>query len=71
MILPPDIVDNTIAFLYDDPSSLKACSLTCRAWLPTTRIHLFSFVDLSDNKFSRFQRILQQSPRLGRFVKAL
>ncbi|GBE83251.1 hypothetical protein SCP_0502990 [Sparassis crispa] len=46
VVLPPEIFDHIIDFLWDDPSALAACSLTCRTWLPTTRLHLFRSVTL-------------------------
>ena len=46
-ILPPELFDETLDHLWDDPKALQACSLTCRAWVPTARLHLFRTVRLS------------------------
>lgn len=44
--LPPELCDHVIDYLWDDPHALIACSLTCRGWVPTTRLHLFEAVKL-------------------------
>ncbi|KAF9455363.1 hypothetical protein BDZ94DRAFT_1370405 [Collybia nuda] len=40
--LPQELVDHIIDHLYDDPLTLSNCSLTSRAWLPTSRLHIFA-----------------------------
>ena len=42
--LPPEILDYTLDFLYDDQDTLKQCCLASKSWLPRTRRHLFSKV---------------------------
>ncbi|KAI0727465.1 hypothetical protein C8Q72DRAFT_764134, partial [Fomitopsis betulina] len=37
---PPELWDQVIDELRDNPTSLRECSRACRAWLPTTRHHL-------------------------------
>lgn len=44
--LPVELWDNIIDHMWDDHDSLAACSLVCRAWLPSARIHLFHTVRL-------------------------
>ncbi|KAJ7704024.1 hypothetical protein B0H17DRAFT_1326736 [Mycena rosella] len=39
---PQELIDRILDDLHDDEPSLVQCSLVCRAWLPTTRYHLFS-----------------------------
>ncbi|KAL6305965.1 hypothetical protein BKA93DRAFT_189788 [Sparassis latifolia] len=46
-VFPPEIFDFIIDYLWEDLWALRACSLTCRAWLPTTRLHMFNSVYLS------------------------
>jgi hypothetical protein len=41
LILPPELQDRVIDFLYDDGKTLKQCSLVCRAWVPAASFHLF------------------------------
>src|ERR1700722_16931617 len=37
--LPSEIQDRIIDFLHDSKSTLLACALVCRAWVPTSRFH--------------------------------
>ncbi|KAJ7333445.1 hypothetical protein DFH08DRAFT_881250 [Mycena albidolilacea] len=39
--MPPELTDRTIDFLWDRQPDLRACSLVCRQWLPSSRRHLF------------------------------
>lgn len=39
--LPLEIQEHILDHLHDDPKTLLACSITCSAWVPTTRLHLF------------------------------
>lgn len=45
--LPPELWEQVIDQLSDNPSALRECSLTCRAWLPATRQHLFHRVEFN------------------------
>lgn len=47
-----------IDHLHNDKSSLAACGLTHRTWLPSTRYHLFSSVTLSVNNVRSFDELL-------------
>ncbi|CAL1708360.1 unnamed protein product [Somion occarium] len=47
-VFPPELSDYTIDFLYDDTTSLRACALTCKTWLPASRYHIFNAVKLND-----------------------
>jgi len=44
--IPLELCDHIIDYLWDDPRALVACSLTCREWVATTRLHLFGTVKL-------------------------
>ena len=44
---PPEIWDHVIDHLWSSPNTLKACSLTCKAWYPSARMHLFRTIKLS------------------------
>ena len=52
MGLPQELVDNIIDMLYDDLPTLKACSLTCKAMLASTRrlIHQTLWLTDQNNK---------------------
>ncbi|KAJ7040691.1 hypothetical protein C8F04DRAFT_948236 [Mycena alexandri] len=43
---PQELVDEVIECLYDDPQSLRACSLVSRAWVPRSRSYLFKTCNL-------------------------
>jgi hypothetical protein len=45
--IPQEIVDQFIDHLYDDRRALKTCALLCRAWVPSSRYHLFSSLRIS------------------------
>ena len=40
--LPPELCDSVVDHLHDDKPTLKVCTLVCKAWLPSSTIHLFS-----------------------------
>src|ERR1700722_1657420 len=44
--LPNEIQDRTLDFLHNSKPALKASALVCRAWVPTSRYHLFSRIKL-------------------------
>ena len=70
--LPPELVDEALDHLWDDPKALKACSLVQRAWVPTTRLHLFRTVLLSSlSCTTRFTALLEQNPSIARCVRKL
>jgi hypothetical protein len=71
-ILPPELFDETLDHLWDDPATLRACSLTCRAWVPTTRLHLFRTVRLSSEATCiQFSELLHSNPVVARCVRKL
>lgn len=45
--LPTEVEENAIDYCADDIATLRRCALTCRDWLPRSRIHLFSAIRLS------------------------
>lgn len=70
--IPPELSDHIIDFLHDDRRALKACSLTCRTWYPTSRYHLYRKVHLNSLEGCQtFIQILQSSPYLGQFARYL
>ncbi|KAI0725573.1 hypothetical protein C8Q72DRAFT_580582 [Fomitopsis betulina] len=44
--LPLEIQEHILDHLHDDVRTLQACCLTCTAWIPTTRLHLFRYIKL-------------------------
>lgn len=69
--VPPELCDYVIDFLHDDRRSLSACSLTCKAWLPAVRYHMFGSVILQKHRFDTFSHLLYSSPHIGSYVKDL
>lgn len=70
--LPPELFDEALDHLWDDPKSLKSCSLACRSWVPTTRLHLFRTVLLSSlSSTTHFSALLQSAPAISRCVRKL
>ncbi|KAI0636457.1 hypothetical protein C8Q77DRAFT_1050271 [Trametes polyzona] len=71
-IIPPELCDETIDYLWDDIDTLRACSLTCKAWLPASRFHLFRNVRLrhADDVF-RFRSLLSSAPGVAPCVRKL
>ncbi|KAJ7152579.1 hypothetical protein C8R43DRAFT_1235603 [Mycena crocata] len=60
---PPELVDNTLDFLYDDVLTLIKCSRVCKAWVPTARYHLWAmrivhFGAAADAKTDRLVQLL-------------
>ncbi|KAJ7755334.1 hypothetical protein DFH07DRAFT_491329 [Mycena maculata] len=59
---PPELVDITLDFLFDDVLTLIKCSQVCRTWVPTSRYHLWAMriahFGAGDTKTSRLVRLL-------------
>lgn len=70
--LPPELFDETLDHLWDDIKTLRTCSLVCRSWVPTTRLHIFRTVRLSSEAAcSQFSTLLENSPAIARCVRKL
>ena len=48
--LPSEILDLIIDHLHDKPTTLKACCVVSKPWIPRTRIHLFASVEFCAQK---------------------
>ncbi|OBZ79320.1 hypothetical protein A0H81_00964 [Grifola frondosa] len=71
-VVPPELSDYIIDFLHNDSCTLRACSLTCRAWLPASRYHLLNKVALHNARLcSAFHELLKTTPNLGLYVREL
>ncbi|OCH87113.1 hypothetical protein OBBRIDRAFT_691512, partial [Obba rivulosa] len=69
--MPPELNDMVIDYLHDDFDSLKNCSLTCRAWLPACRMHLFRRMTCKKSPLHAITKFIHCSPHLGPYVKEL
>lgn len=56
MSLPPETLDIIIDNLHDEPTTLKACCLVSKSWVPRTRSHLFARVVFDGSPGSRILR---------------
>jgi hypothetical protein len=55
----PEITDVIVDNLHTDRSSLRACGLTARTWLPSSRYHLFARVTLRPSNILSFTKLLE------------
>ncbi|OBZ69190.1 hypothetical protein A0H81_10957 [Grifola frondosa] len=70
--LPQELIDETIGHLWDDFPSLLSCSLSCRAWLPSARTHIFRDQFLaSAGDCDRFEQLLEASSDIAGYVRKL
>jgi hypothetical protein len=71
-VLPLELFDETLDHLWDDPKALQACSLTCRSWLPTARLHLFRSVRLSSaSSCAQLTSLMVAAPSVAWCVRKL
>lgn len=69
--LPPELCDRIIDYLFCDRCALSACALTCRAWLPASRLHLFRHVRLQASTIPSLLCVLMETPAIGAYVEDL
>lgn len=53
--LPMEITDMVIDFLFDDKHALKTMSLVCKAFLPSSRLHLFESLTFVTGELGRMK----------------
>ena len=64
--LPPELCDQVIDHLWNDLDALRACSLTCNDWLPSSRYHLFRNVRLrNSDDVTRFRALVDSNQDLS------
>lgn len=77
---PQELTDTILNELRNDIPTLNSCPLVSRAFVPTSRAHLFSRVRLTPptkaqgnapNRCQRFYQIIQSSPHIVSHVKHL
>ncbi|THH28496.1 hypothetical protein EUX98_g5691 [Antrodiella citrinella] len=70
--LPPELIDETLDHLWDDEQALQACGLACKAWSPTTRLHLFRTVRIRSAKdCSNLSTLVDSAPIIARCIRKL
>ena len=67
--VPLEIAELVIDELSNDYPSLRSCALTCQAWLPRSRTHIFRTVHVMDlNRLTSLVRVLAYSADIARLV---
>jgi len=56
--IPQELVDTIVDYLHADLHVLATCGIVCRAWLPSSRYHLFQCVFLNPQNTSKFSELL-------------
>ncbi|KAJ7178235.1 hypothetical protein C8R46DRAFT_1346439 [Mycena filopes] len=76
-LIPQELVDLIVDNLHDDLTSLKSCALSARAFVASSRIHIFNRVEIkppldrsstSQNPCQRFCALLASSPDIAPLV---
>ena len=47
--IPPEILDDIVDFLQDEPEALTQCCLVSKSWIPRTRKYLFAQIEVEDH----------------------
>lgn len=56
----------------DDRGSLSHCALTCRAWLPRNRFHLFNQITISSpQRLAALLGLLKETPKLKTIIRRI
>ncbi|KAH9927762.1 uncharacterized protein B0H18DRAFT_1002037 [Fomitopsis serialis] len=63
--LPLELCEIIVDHLWDDLSTLAACSLVCHAWLPTTRLHKLLTVTLRTLERCKWLQAFLDSPSIN------
>src|SRR3984957_19715341 len=73
---PPELIEYTIDYLHDSPSTLRACACVCRAWVAPSRFHLFYRREIAPNRTStvplqtgELLEFLQGSPHIAFYIR--
>jgi hypothetical protein len=77
--LPPELIDRIIDHLHDSPADLRTCARVCKAWLESSRLHLFYSISIhstgnAQTLLSRCQKlygVIRRSPRVALRVREL
>src|ERR1700722_9094745 len=75
-IFPPELIEYTIDYLHDSPSTLRACACVCRAWVAPSRFHLFYRREIAPTRTSdiplqtgELLEFLQGSPHIAFYIR--
>jgi hypothetical protein len=75
--LPPELIEYTIDYLHDSPSTLRACACVCRAWVAPSRFHLFYRHEIDPARrrstvplqICQLLQFLQGSPHIAFYIR--
>src|ERR1700722_7801974 len=73
---PPELIEYTIDYLHDSPSTLRACACVCRAWVAPSRFHLFYHCEITPfrrgtvaQQIRQLLEFLQGSPHIAFYIR--
>ena len=73
---PPELIEYTIDYLHDSPSTLHTCARVCRAWLAPSRFHLFYRREIGEitltsvtEQTCKLLEFLQGSPHIAFYIR--
>ncbi|KAH6906540.1 hypothetical protein BKA70DRAFT_1287952 [Coprinopsis sp. MPI-PUGE-AT-0042] len=80
--LPQELVDHVVDHLHDDTATLRSCSRVSKAWLPTSRYHLFSRVTLQawngngvdtfpSERCKQLLALIERAPEIANHIREL
>ena len=77
MRFPPELIEYTIDYLHNSPSTLRACACVCRAWVAPSRFHLFyrrkiipdRGTGIVSPKVHQLLEFLQGSPHIAFYIR--
>src|SRR3984957_20763029 len=74
--LPPELIDYTIDYLHDSPSTLRTCACVYRAWVAPSRFHLFYRREITPTRTRtvplqtcKLLEFLQGSPHIAFYIR--
>ncbi len=71
VLLPSELWDIIIDFLHDDKRAMRRCSLVCKAWISSSRLHLFHAVSLRKRTLAKLPPFLQSNAGISSNINTL
>ena len=66
---PLELIEFTIDYLHDSPSTLRACARVSRAWVAPSHFHLFYCHKTTPTKIRNLLKFLRGSPHIARYIR--
>lgn len=70
-LLPQELIDHIIDQLHNNTTSLKACAVVSRAWLPSSRLHLLSQTQVNESHFHEFFKFTRDCEHGPQYIRRL